>query len=261
MASSDRSAKGLRVRFGAFELDPDSGELRKSGIAVHLPPQPTQLLILLTRRAGEVVTREEIREALWGSQTIVDFEPGLNHCINQIRTALCDDAATPRYVQTLPRRGYRFVAPVQALDRRLDVADAARPATAAKRRRVFLIWVAGSLAVLVVLIVLHFWGREPASGVRLAVLPFANLSGDPGQEYLSDGLTQEMISHLGSLKPEELSVIARTSVMRYKNLDGPVEKVGRELGVDYVLGGSARREGARVRITAELIRVSDQTQL
>ena len=114
MASSDRSAKGLRVRFGAFELDPDSGELRKSGIAVHLPPQPTQLLILLTRRAGEVVTREEIREALWGSQTIVDFEPGLNHCINQIRTALCDDAATPRYVQTLPRRGYRFVAPVVA---------------------------------------------------------------------------------------------------------------------------------------------------
>ncbi len=205
-------------RFGAFELDPKSGELWKAGVCVKLPLQPLKVLALLARRPGELVTRKEIQEQIWGSETFVDFEEGLNFCIKQIRTALGDDAEAPRYVETLPRRGYRFIAPVE------------EPGHAAGR-------------------------------TMLAVLPFENLSGDPEQDYFSDGLTEEMITQLGRLQPERLSVIARTSAMTYKGSNKTVDQIGRELGVDYLLEGSVRREGDQVRITAQLIQVHDQAHL
>jgi TolB-like protein/DNA-binding winged helix-turn-helix (wHTH) protein len=259
-----RPAAGPPIRFGVFELDPGSGELRKAGILVHLPPQPARVLAMLASHPGEIITRNQIREQLWDEDTHVDFDHGLNQCIAQIRGALSDDAGTPRYVQTLPRRGYRFVARVERNERPQATNGPGAPVSPARRRRWY--WLlSAAVAVAACLPWLYSalpgWWGGPSHDLRLAVLPFVNLSGDPGQEYLSDGLTQEMISQLGRVHPAGLNIIARTSIMRYKNVDGPVEKVGRELGVDYVLTGSTRREGDRIRISAELIRVRDHTQL
>ncbi len=245
-------------RFGVFDLDAKSGELRRAGMHVKLPPQPFKVLALLASRAGQLVTREEIREAIWGHETFVDFEQGLNFCINQIRTALGDDAEAPRYLETLPRRGYRFIAPVEEL----------RPGTSALATRAGRLWFAAlSLAGFLLLGAYfarqHFWSapRPPAGKTMLAVLPFGNLTGDAGQEYFSDGLTEEMITQLGRMNPEQLGVIARTSAMQYKNTQKRTDQIGRELGVDYILEGSVRRAGDRVRISAQLIQVSDQTHL
>lgn len=251
MAGTRRGASPP-IRFGVFELDPGSGELKKAGVVVHLSPQPARVLALLAGHPGEIITRAQIREQLWDEETHVDFDQGLNQCIAQIRTALSDDAEAPRYVQTVHRRGYRFVGAVAA----------AGPAPVGRRRW---IWLAGAIAAVGGVVGLYGvlaggWEREGAA-VRLAVLPFANPGGETGQEYLSEGLTQEMISQLGRVNPARLSIIARASVMRYRNEDRPVEKAGRELGVDYILAGSTRREGNRVRINAELIRVRDQMQM
>lgn len=208
-----------RVRFDAFELDLASGELCKGNTTVRLQPQPLKVLMLLAGRAGQLVSREEIQKEVWTDDTFVDFDQGLNYCIRQIRAALCDNAETPRLIETVPRRGYRFVAGLQAVSLPAD-------------RR-----------------------------VMLAVLPFQNLSSDPEQEYFSDGLTEEMIAQLGRLNPQRLGVIARTSSMRYKHTDKGIEAIGRELGVSHVLEGSVRRSANRVRVTAQLIQVRDQTHV
>lgn len=231
------------LRFGDFELDPASGELRKAGAPVRLPPQPAKVLALLVSRGGELVTREEIRQRVWGDGTHVDFDQSLNSCIKQIRAALEDDPDQPRYLQTLPRRGYRFLAP-------------------SPRRR----WLlpAAFAAALIALVggALFFWRPRPATGkVMLAVLPFHNLSGDPEQEYFADGLTEEMITQLGRLQPRRLGVIARTSAMRYKKSAKGAGEIGRELGVRYILEGSVRRSGDRVRVNAKLVEVRDQSAL
>jgi TolB-like protein/Flp pilus assembly protein TadD len=208
-----------RVRFDPFELDLASGELCKEDTPVRLQPQPLKVLMLLARRAGQLVSREEIQKEVWTDDTFVDFNQGLNYCIRQIRAALCDNADTPRFIETVPRRGYRFLA-------RLE------PVSAPAEQR-----------------------------VMLAVLPFENLSGDAEQDYFSDGLTEEMISQMGRLNPQRLGVIARTSAMRYKHTDKSIDVIGRELGVSYVLEGSVRRAGHRVRVTAQLVQVKDQTHL
>ncbi len=207
------------MRFGAFELDLANGELRKGQSRLRLQPQPLKVLVLLAGRAGQLVTRDEIQKQVWAGETFVDFDQGLNYCIRQIRAALCDDAETPRFIETVPRRGYRFVA---------DVV----PISAPVERRVMLV-----------------------------VLPFQEASGNPEEEYFSDGLTEEMIAQLGRLNPQRLGVIARTSAMRYKHTEKGIEAIGRELGVSHVLEGSVRRAAGRIRVTAQLIQVSDQTQL
>jgi TolB-like protein/Tfp pilus assembly protein PilF len=207
-----------RVRFEAFELDLARGELRRAGSPVHIQPQPLKVLALLAGRAGQLVTREEIRQGIWNADTFVDFEQGLNYCIRQLRSALGDTADAPRFIETVPRRGYRFVA-----------ALSDEPA--------------------------------PAERIMLAVLPFQDLSGEPDGEYFSDGLTEEMIAQLGRLNPHGLGVIARTSAMRYKHTDKGIRTIGNELGVSHVLEGGVRRSAGRVRITAQLVLVADQTQL
>jgi len=208
-----------RVRFDAFELDLASGELRKGRSLLRLQPQPLKVLVLLAGRAGQLVTRNEIQRQVWAGETFVDFDQGLNYCIRQIRAALRDDAETPRFIETVPRRGYRFVA---------DVV----PISAPGERRVMLV-----------------------------VLPFRDMSANPEEEYFSDGLTEEMIAQLGRLNPQRLGVIARTSTMRYKHTEKGIEAIGRELGVSHVLEGSVRRAADRIRVTAQLIQVSDQTHL
>jgi TolB-like protein/DNA-binding winged helix-turn-helix (wHTH) protein/Flp pilus assembly protein TadD len=202
------------LRFGAFELDLGGGALYRGRALVRLEPQPLKVLLMLADRAGQLVSRQEIQKEVWQADTFVDFDQGLNYCVRQIREALGDSAGSPQFIETVPRRGYRFVAPLEA------------------RRG----------------------GR-----VLLAVLPFENVGGDAEKEYFSDGLTEEMIARVGRLNPHRLGVIARTSAMCYKRTTKGIDAIGRELGVAYVLEGSVRQIGSRVRVTAQLVQVTDQT--
>ena len=208
------------VSFGEWDVDLCAGQLYKRGLKVSLRDQSFQVLAALLERPGEVVPREDLRKRLWSDDVFVDFENNLNSAVARLREVLGDSAERPRFIETLPKRGYRFIARV------------AGPTEAGPTRK-----------------------------VRLAVLPFANLSGDPAEEYFSDGMTEEMISHLAGLAPDRLGVIARTTAMHYKGSHKDVGQVGRELGLDYVLEGSVRREGDQVRITAQLIQVRDQTHI
>jgi TolB-like protein/DNA-binding winged helix-turn-helix (wHTH) protein/Tfp pilus assembly protein PilF len=260
-----------RLHFGPFELDPHTGELWKSGRPVKLPPQPTKLLILLASRSGELVTREEIKESLWGADTFVDFEQGLNFCITKIRSALADSPDQPEFIQTLPRRGYRFIGSVQSQGRdegrKAELSDKDVPVSRSSRSwRKLLRPVA--LIALVILAVgyavhRHFQSvaQQHPTRIMLVVLPFQAMSDEPRQQYFSDGMTEELITQLGCMNPDRLGVIARASAEQYKRIPKSVEQIGKDLGVDYVIEGSARTDGARVRITAQLIQVRDQTHL
>ncbi|HYO15209.1 MAG TPA: winged helix-turn-helix domain-containing protein, partial [Thermoanaerobaculia bacterium] len=255
------------MRFGLLELAPDTGELRKGGRPVRLQPQPARVLAVLAGRAGELVTREELHREVWGEGTHVDLDQGINFCIRQIRAALGDSAEAPVYIETVPRRGYRFLAPVEDASPAPGGPPPSPPPVPARRRlpRSAVSAVLLLLALALTLFAAARAGRPPSKSpegrAMLAVLPFEDLSGEPGAEHWSDGLTEELISQLGRIDPGRLGVIARTSSMRYKGTREPVDRIGRELGVDYILEGSVRRSGERWRITAQLIEVRDQTHL
>ncbi len=250
------SAATQRYRFGVFELDAAAGELRKSGILIRVAPQPFKLLLLLTSRPGELVTREEIREAIWGKETYVDFDQGLNVCVRQIRAALSDDAATPRYVETLPRRGYRFIAPVQAVGPagEVDVLPAPPSGPVLRGRRI-LIGAAAALAICAAAGIWIVWrdGRAmtnpPVSSI--AVLPFADLSPQKDQAYFCEGVAEELIYALTQVRG--LKVVARGSSFRFAGKQQEARDIGAKLGVDSVLEGSLRRQGDALRITALLV--------
>ncbi len=208
------------IRFGEFEFNPQTEELRRRGLRLKLSLQSAQVLSILLERAGELVTRQELQKQLWHEETFVDFDHGLNNAVNKLREVLGDSTARPRFIETLPRRGYRFLA----------TADVIRSV-------------------------------RPSGKVMLAVLPFRNLSRDPDQDYFADGLTEEMIVQLGRLQPESLGVIACTTMMLYKSSEKTADAIAGELQVDYILEGSVRREGTRVRITAQLIQSSDEAHL
>jgi TolB-like protein/tetratricopeptide (TPR) repeat protein len=208
------------VRFGTFEVDLESRELRKHGMLVRLEEKPFRILQLLLEQAGRVVTRRVLREKLW-PDTHVGYDQNLNTAVNKLRELLGDSAQSSRFIETLPRLGYRFIAPVV-----VPVRSSSREAKK-----------------------------------MLAVLPFENLGGDPGQEYFADGLTEEMISHLGQLDPRRLGVIARTSATQYKNTRKSITEIASELKVSYVLEGSVRCEGNNARITTQLIEALDQTHV
>ena len=254
-------SRATRYRFGSFELDLATGELRRAGLRVHLQDQPFHVLEMLVTRPGELVTRDELRQRLWPADTFVDFDAGLNNAVRRVREALGDSADAPRFVETVARRGYRFLAPVDREEPPAQGATAAVAVAPARRRS----WIALLAAILLAVgALLVFRPDAPAPGrgkVMLAVLPFANLDGDQGEEYFSDGLTDEMIARLGALQPDGLGVIARTSAMQYKRTSKRADQIGRELGVQYLLEGGVRRAGGRVRITARLIQLSDQTPL
>ena len=274
------------VKFGdGLELDRNSYQLLRAGRALKLERIPLDILFLLVERKGQLVTREDIIAKIWGKDVFLDTDSSINGAIRKIRQALRDDPENPVFVQTVTGKGYRFIAAVRETEvpaqeggaQKLESpnAIAAAPAPLASRRperRVFFPswpWVASLAVLLVVLVAAGIYGLRlrarslPASEhrVMLAVLPFANLSNDPEQEYFSDGLTEETITDLGELNPERLGVIARTSAAAYKHTNKTIAQIGRELGVDYILEGSVRREGGVARISAQLIRVKDQVHL
>ena len=250
------------MRFGVFEADLVSGELRKQGVRVKLQEQPFQALVALIERRGEVLTREELQKRLWPSDTNVDFDRGLNRAIARVRDALGDDADNPRFIETLPSRGYRFLAqveePVLLPATGIRAEPESFPPVMFRRR---LLWIASGLAV--VLIAATGYYRLTSSSPRIdsiAVLPLENLSGNPAQEYFSDGMTDELISEIAQIA--SLRVISRTSTMRYKGgARKSLPEIARELHVDAILEGTVAQSGQRVRITAQLIRASDDRHL
>jgi TolB-like protein/Tfp pilus assembly protein PilF len=217
------------IRFGIFEVDSQSGELRRHGLKIKLQEQPFQALVMLLERAGEVVTREQLQRKLWPADTFVDFDRGLNRAINRLRDALGDDSNNPRFIETLPQRGYRFIVPVetQAASRSVRLSEGA-----------------------------HSGARLIES---LAVLPLENLSNVSAQEYFADGMTDELITELAKIT--SLRVISRASIMQYKGTRKPLPLIARELGVDAVVEGTIVRSGQTVRITAKLVQACDDRHL
>jgi TolB-like protein/DNA-binding winged helix-turn-helix (wHTH) protein/tetratricopeptide (TPR) repeat protein len=247
-------------RFGIFQLDLKACELRKSGLKVRLQDQPFRVLTLLIERAGQVVTREELRQRVWPSNIYVDFDQGLNNAIKKVREALGDSAESPRFIETVARHGYRFIADVNSAP-----GLAAEPQSELRLRTVWSgIFIGSTVAVLAAVGLWVWHGSAMRAGpsaqkVILAVLPFENLSGDPDKEFFSDGLTEEMTAQLGRLNSDRLTVIARASVARYKRSNLPVDQIGRELNADFLVQGSVRLVTDRVRITVHLIQVPEQT--
>lgn len=259
-----------RLRFDIFQVDLRSGELRKQGRRIKLQEQPFRLLVLLLERPGEVVTREELRKQLWLADTFVDFDHGLNIAINKLREALGDSAENPRFIETLPRRGYRFLLPVEEEVIPASPLRKVSPVTGS-RWPVRPAYVAGAVVAVALLVAvfskLHLSGgrgRQPGGSAEvriesLAVLPLENLSGDPAQDYFADGMTDELITDLAQVGT--LRVISRSSVMRYKGARKPLSEIARELNVDAVVEGSVARSGNRVRVRAQLIRAADDQHL
>jgi TolB-like protein/DNA-binding winged helix-turn-helix (wHTH) protein/Flp pilus assembly protein TadD len=257
-------SRSTLMRFGVFEADLVSGELRKQGVRVKLQEQPFQALVALIERRGQVLTREELQKRLWPSDTNVDFDRGLNRAIARVRDALGDDADNPRFIETLPSRGYRFLVqveePVSLPATALGAEPASFPPVTFRRR---LLWIAGGLAVLLVAATGYRLTSSSPPSPRIdsiAVLPLENLSGNPAQEYFSDGMTDELISEIAQIA--SLRVISRTSTMRYKGgARKSLPEIARELHVDAILEGTVAQSGQRVRITAQLIRASDDRHL
>ena len=276
-----RSPDSIRLG-GDLELDIGAYELRRSGRRLRVERIPMELLMLLVENRGQLVSREQIVEKIWGKDIYLATDCSINAAVRKVRQALKDDPAQPRFIQTITGKGYRFIAPVieaeppferQSAPAAAVSAESNAPTTAndamwrlpVRSRWPVILGILGIVATALSLYVLRSGSRirssPPAGRLMLAVLPFENLTGDAGQDYFSDGLTEEMITQLGNLDPQRLGVIARTSVMYYKTRPQQLEQVGRDLGVQYVLEGSVRRDSGKVRITAQLIQLKDQTHL
>jgi TolB-like protein/DNA-binding winged helix-turn-helix (wHTH) protein len=258
------SDSGHRFRVGLFEIDLRSAELHKNGRKVRLQEQPFRVLAMLLERPGDLVTREELQTKLWPADTYVGFDEGLNTAIRKLRVAFGDSADNPRFIETVPRRGYRFMASLesQAIPSPPPATIAASPARPSHRIR----WISFAVVLIAICAVtlLLRTAQHPTTHngkIMLIVLPLENFSGDSQQDYLADGITEEIITQLGSLDPQHLGVIARTSAMQYKHANKSSAQISREVGADYLLEGSVRRSGDRIRVTAQLIQSSDQTHL
>jgi TolB-like protein/DNA-binding winged helix-turn-helix (wHTH) protein/Tfp pilus assembly protein PilF len=248
------------VRFGLFELDLRAGELRRNGAKVRLQEQPFQILTMLLEHPGDVVTREELRNKLWPVDTFVDFDHGLNAAVKRLRDALGDSAESPRFVETVARRGYRFLP---------SVNGGTTPLSGKVGTKNRYLWLVAGLAVALfaVLAALNISGvRERLLGKKaairiesIAVLPLENLSGDPEQEYFADGMTDELITQLAKIG--SLRVISRTSVMRFKSTRKPLAEIARDLKVDAVVEGTIARSAGRVRVTAQVIQADPENHV
>ncbi len=258
------------VRFGAFELDLRAGELRRNGTKVSLQEQPLQVLAMLLEQRGAVVTRDELKRQLWPDHTFVDFEHGLNAAVRRLRVALGDSADHPRYIETLPRHGYRLMVAIEEATGNEEGQQEpfmGKSLTHSSRSPVPSWPVLASIGLVFVLSVTSYFAwrsnRWAQSGGRIvvAVLPLQNLSGDSSREFFTDGVTQEIVNQLAHVDPRRLAVIASTSIMPYKNTSKKISQIGRELGADYILEGSVREQSGRARITVQLIAADNQAHV
>ena len=254
------------ARFGIYEISFQSGELRKAGIKIKVQQQPLKLLEILLEHPGEIVTRDELRTRIWPQESFGDFDQAVNVAIAKLRGALGDSAENPRYIETLPRRGYRFIAEVAIVDSAKPVPELDDNLRVSQRLQSSRVWKIAGVALPLVLVLgvvttwLLFSRRNSAPEIHsLAVLPLESLSGDASQDYFADGMTDELITDLGKIGA--LRVISRTSVVPYKHVHRPLSEIARELNVDAVLEGTVLRSGDRVRITAQLIQVSAERHL
>ena len=273
-------------RFDQFELNLRTAEIHKQGKRVKLQDQPCQVLALLTERPGELVTREELQKKLWPNDAFVDFDHGVNIAINKLRDALGDSAEHPRFIETLPRRGYRWLMPIEsvaAIHAKSETTVSAGALSAvqtspdgttaeASQSKIGLLpaLTISGIAVLCVLTLLlsldvgrlrtRWLGRATPLRIQsIAVLPLENLSHEPEQEYFADGITEELITSLSKIRA--LRVTSRTSIMRYKRTNKPLPQVAHELNVDGIVEGTVQRSGDRVRITAQLIQAQTDRHL
>src|SRR5277367_6413457 len=269
-------------RFGTYEVSLQSGEVRKAGLRIRVQQQPMKLLEILLERPGEVVTREEFRSRVWPNDSFGDFDLALNIAIGKLRSALGDSAENPRFIETLPKRGYRFIAEVSVVDGDprgkgsgpatgdlaetdpVDEIENAKLTVASRHQLSPTRRIAVAIALVLILSILAIWlfrSRERApTGIRsLAVLPLENLSGDAAQNYFADGMTDELITDLAQISA--LRVISRTSAMVYRGARKPLPQIARELNVDAVVEGTVLRAGDQVRITAQLIDASTDKHL
>jgi len=240
------SLSKLTLRVGGFDVDMQSGELCNDGEKIRVPDQPFQILRLLVERRGEVITRDELRQQLWPADTFVDFDRSLNSAMKKLRDALGDSADDPTFIETLPRLGYRLIAPVEQQQPR-------------SRRWM---WAAAAAVVVIAIGIVAALRFSASTGPQIhaiAVLPLANLSGDANQEYFADGMTEALITDLAQL--QEVRVISRTSVMPYKQSIQSLPEIDRQLNVDGVVEGGVVRSGGRVRVTVQLIRAATDQHL
>jgi TolB-like protein/DNA-binding winged helix-turn-helix (wHTH) protein/Tfp pilus assembly protein PilF len=255
------------LRFDGYELDIRAGELRKHGVKLRLRGQPLQVLEILLERPGEVVTREELQTRIWPANAFGDFDHNLHNAVARIREVLGDSPENPRYIETLPRRGYRYVGPIQDFQKpqlATETADPAPPPVSLiappKRKRSFALVLCALLALGLVALSMWLHAKAGVAPIRsIAVLPLKNLSGDPSEEFFVDGMTDQLITDLAKIG--SLRVISGTSVMQYKGAKKGLPDIARELNVDAIVEGSAIRSGQRVRITAQLIQARTDQHL
>src|SRR5215472_13260375 len=278
--ATESTAPTRIVRFGTFEVDLSRRELRKSGVRIKLHGQPFEVLAMLLERPGETVPREVAQQRLWPTDTFVDFDHGVNTAINRLREALGDFADNPRFIGTLPRRGYRFIAPVEPGTGVVQAAAVAAPAAIPEAQAVPAVetgaafrkwknpgWILAAVVLLGLLVAAsvgdvrhHLFGGQPRTPIQsIAVLPLANLSNDVNQAYFADGMTEARTTDLGKISA--LRVISRTSVMQYKGTKKTLPEIARELQVDALVEGTVLRSGNHMRITANLVQASPEKHL
>jgi DNA-binding winged helix-turn-helix (wHTH) protein/TolB-like protein len=254
----------MPIHFGVFEFDPSSGELRREGRAVRLQPQPARMLAALLARPGEIVSREALQEAIWGRDTHVDFERGLNFCAAQIRTALRDSASSPRFIETIPRRGYRFIAPVHPnVESPRNRAPEEPLPTGSRYKRI--IW--ATAALLSIAIAAAAWMARDrtitsAPLPRIAVVPFDNETGSPDFDRIAKGVSDATVVRLTT--PPRLprfGVIGNAAALRFTFVPRDLQAMGQSLGAEYIVLGQVKRDERGFRVVAHLIRVSDQTHV
>jgi len=262
-----------RVQFGVFELDLQNAELRKSGVKIKLQEQPLKILQILLENPGQVIGREELQKHVWPANTFVEFDQGLYSAMARLRDALGDSSETPRFIETVPKRGYRFIAPVTPIGAaHTNIIPAEKIDTKIEKtlslRRLLLNVLAGLIGgALLLAVVLGFniagareWLHGRTTPIRsIAVLPLENLSADPEQEYFADGMTDELITILAQFG--SIRVVSRTSVMRFKKTSEPLAQIAKELNVDGIVEGTVERSGNRVRIRIQLIQASSDRHL
>ena len=252
-----------RFRFGLFEFDAANLELRREGVLLRLQSQPAQVLACLIERADQVVSRDDLRSAVWGDKTFVDFEGGLNFCISQIRSALQDDSAQPVYIRTVPKSGYQFIAPVQSVSAQRPghpKIEEARRWTFGPRKAALTL----ALTASVVVAFLGFRFRSVQSASRapiLAVVRFDNETGDPGATQFSDALTDNVVEQLTSQSNGGYRVIGNAQILRLPREQRDLKAIASSLHAGYVVLGQVQTNGAQIRVLAHLIRLSDQTHI